>query len=235
MKRAALYKGPKGYEFLSPYDQGFIDALKWEFRGESWFDYDLRVWYVDSVDIEAFLTVGKRYYRVLDGRNAVQAPPRPRQTTSGGSPDYAIFHLTPNAPIAVVSAVYRQLAKDNHPDSGGSHEKMAAINAAYDRIKSGTPATSYTQPSGQNPWEEDFAQDIRRRRATDYERDFYEQAKRTDEELRRRAREASQRGGPGYRRPEPGPAKEPEYDDTEWTDEDIDEATRDDQDDDLFG
>jgi hypothetical protein len=35
----------------------------------------------------------------------------------------------------IVSAGYRQLAKERHPDSGGTHEGMAELNKAADRLR----------------------------------------------------------------------------------------------------
>lgn len=49
--------------------------------------------------------------------------------------DFAVLHLLPNAPWPVCQAVYKALVKMHHPDSGGSNEKMAEINGAFDRIK----------------------------------------------------------------------------------------------------
>uniref|UniRef100_A0AB39TZY2 J domain-containing protein n=1 Tax=Aeromonas phage vB_AdhaM_G2 TaxID=3238786 RepID=A0AB39TZY2_9CAUD len=41
-----------------------------------------------------------------------------------------------------LKAAYRKAAKDNHPDRGGSTEKMQAVNQAYEELKkSGSPAT----------------------------------------------------------------------------------------------
>jgi DnaJ-domain-containing protein 1 len=42
------------------------------------------------------------------------------------------LYVTPNAPFSVIQAAYRALAKEAHPDAGGSHERMKAINIAFD-------------------------------------------------------------------------------------------------------
>lgn len=46
------------------------------------------------------------------------------------------LYVCQDAPLDVVKAVYRVLAKKNHPDAGGDHGRMRAINAAYERITS---------------------------------------------------------------------------------------------------
>lgn len=48
---------------------------------------------------------------------------------------YRMLHLQPDAPLAVVTAVWRALCHLHHPDKGGSLEQMQRINAAYDLIK----------------------------------------------------------------------------------------------------
>jgi len=52
--------------------------------------------------------------------------------------DLAQLHIVPGPHVnaALVKAVYRAMATIYHPDkSGGSNEKMKAVNAAYDRLK----------------------------------------------------------------------------------------------------
>jgi hypothetical protein len=47
---------------------------------------------------------------------------------------YGVLYLTPGAPVAVIQAVYRTLAKRHHPDVGGSTAEMALINDAYNYL-----------------------------------------------------------------------------------------------------
>lgn len=53
---------------------------------------------------------------------------------------YDLFHLKPSAPLWVAEAVYKAATKRYHPDAGGDTLKMAAINAAMDRIRVALPA-----------------------------------------------------------------------------------------------
>ncbi len=51
----------------------------------------------------------------------------------GGSP-YRVLGLDPSAEDEVVKLVYRHLSREHHPDHGGSAERMAEINRAYEAI-----------------------------------------------------------------------------------------------------
>lgn len=53
---------------------------------------------------------------------------------------YDLFHLKPSAPLWVAEAVYKAATKRYHPDAGGDTLKMAAINAAMERIRIALPA-----------------------------------------------------------------------------------------------
>jgi len=48
---------------------------------------------------------------------------------------YSVLGVSKTSSDAEIKAAYRKLAKEYHPDKGGSHEKFAEINGAYDSIK----------------------------------------------------------------------------------------------------
>lgn len=58
-------------------------------------------------------------------------PPTPIRQSD---PHYSTLYVMPNAPACVVEAAYRALAKEHHPDRGGSTATMQRINDAYDAI-----------------------------------------------------------------------------------------------------
>lgn len=47
---------------------------------------------------------------------------------------YVILHLRPDAPPAIVKAVWREMAKSLHPDRGGDPEQFKRVQAAYEKI-----------------------------------------------------------------------------------------------------
>lgn len=51
------------------------------------------------------------------------------------NPAYARLYLVSGAPMNVVTAAYRALAAEHHPDKGGSLVKMQEINLAFEAIK----------------------------------------------------------------------------------------------------
>lgn len=61
---------------------------------------------------------------------ALPAPARERDP-------WEVLGVRPDAPLEVVRAAYRELAKSAHPDRGGSDERMAELNAALERLTGG--------------------------------------------------------------------------------------------------
>ncbi len=47
---------------------------------------------------------------------------------------YHVLGLAPGAPVDQVTAARRRLARQHHPDTGGLHATMAAVNAAADTV-----------------------------------------------------------------------------------------------------
>lgn len=48
---------------------------------------------------------------------------------------FEVLGVRPDAPKEIIEVAYRTLAKTAHPDTGGSAEKMAELNAAYEAAK----------------------------------------------------------------------------------------------------
>jgi DnaJ-class molecular chaperone len=51
---------------------------------------------------------------------------------------WAVLHLRPNAPQAIVKAAYRELVKMHHPDHGGDPDLFRKIQAAYEKLTENT-------------------------------------------------------------------------------------------------
>lgn len=47
---------------------------------------------------------------------------------------WAVLHLRPSAPPAIIQAVWRTLAKELHPDRGGDAEEFKRVKAAYEKL-----------------------------------------------------------------------------------------------------
>lgn len=58
-------------------------------------------------------------------------------TTVGetGAPWWQVLGVSESAPVEAVKAAYRALAAKHHPDAGGDHGAMAAINRAYEQAQ----------------------------------------------------------------------------------------------------
>jgi len=50
---------------------------------------------------------------------------------------YGVLGLLPEAPLEVVEAAYRALAKKHHPDQGGDAEDFRRVTEAYQAIRRG--------------------------------------------------------------------------------------------------
>jgi hypothetical protein len=122
---------PWAYAIEFDFNQEMVDAIKAKIpsRARSW-KPERRMWLfkadvIDDVCRLATLHCG-RY---------VHVEPLEEETPNAPAYAYSMLHLLPSAPPAVVSAAYKALAKELHPDRGGSHARMQAINSAYALIK----------------------------------------------------------------------------------------------------
>lgn len=57
-----------------------------------------------------------------------------RQRQPSLKKSFAVLHLLPSAPPQVVKAAFKALSTIHHPDAGGSHAEMVALNLAYAAI-----------------------------------------------------------------------------------------------------
>jgi hypothetical protein len=71
-----------------------------------------------------------------DGRRGWEETPRQHAPAPPAGP-YDTLWLKPGAPQELIAAAYKILALRHHPDRGGSHEAMVAINKAYEALKRG--------------------------------------------------------------------------------------------------
>lgn len=111
----------------TPYDEDFIKRLKSTvpYNGREWVKH-LKAWIVDRVYLEDVKKIGIDIW----GQPAVKV-----EIGVSLAEVYAVLYLTPDAPFWLVKKVRDFLAVKEHPDIGGSHERMVAINSAYEQIK----------------------------------------------------------------------------------------------------
>jgi hypothetical protein len=95
---------------------------------------DLRLWLLAHFEADQRRLVGLDLDDLLE-----EAAPPPPSSPPGRSPasPYDVLWLRPGAPPELVRAAYRALAQLHHPDRGGDHETMVAINRAFDALGRG--------------------------------------------------------------------------------------------------
>jgi len=125
---------PNGVVVLTfPYSADLVAALKTRIPAYARrYDPDSHAWTVISshadVATRLMLDVSPDVETV-----GVAAPDRGRPSSDD---PWVILHLQPTAPLELVTAAHRCLAKLNHPDRGGDTSTMQRINRAADQIRS---------------------------------------------------------------------------------------------------
>lgn len=103
-------------------------------------NFDGKRWSVHYSQLELLVGVARPLYEHVDWSSL---PPAMQVLACGGQvpipslpteDPYAILHLLPTAPVAVVRAAYRALALEAHPDHGGTDEAMTRLSSALAAI-----------------------------------------------------------------------------------------------------
>ena len=117
-----------------PFDAWLVDALKAEIPGHArTYAPDTRAWTIAPAYAGIAIRLMYQAFTDVEVIDAAAGPGFDR----GGDPREAalvVLHLRPSAPPELVDAAYRTLARLNHPDRGGDHDAMLALNQAYDAI-----------------------------------------------------------------------------------------------------
>ncbi len=117
-----------------PFDRWLVDALKGEIPGHArTYDSTAKSWTVAPAYAGVAIRLMYQAFTDVEVIDAAAGPGFDR----GGDPREAalvVLHLRPSAPPELVDAAYRTLARLNHPDRGGDHDAMLALNQAYDAI-----------------------------------------------------------------------------------------------------
>jgi len=118
-----------------PFDAWLVDALKAEIPGDArTYDPIAKSWTVAP----AYAGIAIRLmYQVFTDVEIIDAAAG-SGFDRGGDPREAalvVLHLRPTAPPELVDAAYRCLARLHHPDRGGDHDAMQALNHAVEQIR----------------------------------------------------------------------------------------------------
>lgn len=119
--------------FWIPYNPMLVQQWKQgvPYRFRSYNAEDDHAWTVFPPYAESALQMFFRHY--IGAEEISDPPPRhERPQARDNSAAYAVLHLLPSAPRAVVDASYRALAKANHPDLGGDPAVMRALTEAHE-------------------------------------------------------------------------------------------------------
>jgi hypothetical protein len=123
-------------ELRFPYNAELVDAIKNRipvvYRT---YDPASKVWTISS-EFPAWATLAVdllgnffSYAHVEGGAERAEASPASDVSV------YAVLHLQPTAAPELVDAAYRVLALSAHPDRGGNHSQMVALNDAYGHLR----------------------------------------------------------------------------------------------------
>jgi len=139
---------------ITPYVEAFKlaihEAIPWRSRH---FDWDTKTWIVRQPFVNDALEIAHQHFDRMDELRPAngQTEGSPSSASSSSSAGHGLaeclgrvrgmyreeseVHLLPDAPLPVVPAAYRAMALLVHPDRGGSHEQMVAVNKAYEILR----------------------------------------------------------------------------------------------------
>lgn len=140
---SAVYHDRMLLEIKTPYDARLVERIKAEIPAthRRWAP-ERKTWFVQA----PYDTVAIRILRYhfpdahVDQKPGLNTGGNATSTGCACDADHRALYVCQGAPVEVIRAAYRALAKVNHPDAGGDHTSMQRINEAYARIGSGVRA-----------------------------------------------------------------------------------------------
>ncbi len=129
-------------EIRFPFNRGLVGALKVHIPAHyrEW-NPELKVWIVASPWAPTAIGLLRSFFPDATTDRSRQAPP-PDPTPIRPSDDaYRVLYLQNNAPDFIVEAVYRAIAREEHPDRKPvaererAHERMIAVNRAIEVLR----------------------------------------------------------------------------------------------------
>ena len=129
---------------LGATNRTFIGILQYSVKPTTHRRYDpkTRTWLVYWKQLRTVTEAAKRFYSHVDWSRLpgdwqlylAGAEISTQIAVPEGPNPYEMLHLLDDAPLEVVKAAYKALARIYHPDNGGSEAKMAELNTAYSEI-----------------------------------------------------------------------------------------------------
>jgi hypothetical protein len=118
-----------------PYDAALIDALKASIPVHArTYDPAGKTWTITPTYASTAFRLMSAVFPDVDVVEQTSAGSAGRDRHDGEDP-WVILHLRPTAPPELVVAAHRCLAKLHHPDRGGDHDAMLAINNAAEALR----------------------------------------------------------------------------------------------------
>lgn len=141
---AQIHHLPDGAVDLTfPYNAIFISRLKGEIPAYArTYDPDTKTWTVHAAYAARAVALMRQTFVAVTEYGADRSATSPPDPIRRTDPDFAILHLLPSAPPELVESAYKCLVKINHPDRGGDHEAMIALNEAITRLRQRLGATA---------------------------------------------------------------------------------------------
>jgi hypothetical protein len=120
----------------TPFVEEFVEELKrtFKFPDRRW-DAEDKVWVIALRHERTIIALCRKYFSDVQIHRPKRAPSRPASTAV--QTPYDVLYIKPTAPVEVVAAAYRALARKYHPDLSGrpdAHERMLELNTAYERL-----------------------------------------------------------------------------------------------------
>ena len=143
---ATSYYHGNWFVISTPFNRSFVESLKTHIpaHAREW-DGGAKLWKINAPFAPIASRVIRTYFPDADipetpnFQNAPHSPnfrnPSVNTCQCRNDPDAARLFILPTAPLPVVTAVYRALSKELHPDCGGSDDEMQELNSAYERLK----------------------------------------------------------------------------------------------------
>jgi hypothetical protein len=130
----ATYDAEGGVELAFPYKRLLVDLLKNEIPAYArTYDPEEKTWWVAAPYAQLAVDLLKSCFSDARIERPSSRKPEP-EPIRGTDRAFAVLHLLPTAPPALVDAAFRCLAKLHQRDRGGDVETMKRLNEARDQI-----------------------------------------------------------------------------------------------------